>query len=722
MRPSTQQANADLDISGGTSNVKYFINAGAFTQNGTIRNFSTNTDGVNNNYFYNRYTIRSNLDIQATRNLSLRLDATTRYMDINQPQGTNVIGNIYNYNDYHPFSAPFLNPNGSFAYAFDTQTEMPTLNAFLSTQGYDRDRRTDFNVLAGFTEKLGDIVPGLQFTGRLAYASQQENVLTLWRGFDNPPSYHYNPYNNSYTLNTGPFGGGYVLGNWATKAGTDIDNQRVNAQLFFNYDRVFNAAHHVNALLLWNQDNFRDDYGSTGANPIGVPAKYTGYSLKMGYDYKQKYMADLNMGYNGSSRFQNGHQFGFFPAAGLGWNIAKENFWVPMENTVSLLKLRASYGLVGSDVALGNQYLYAQTYNQGTPYSFGATAQDGQVISEGALGNNSVTWQKSRKYDIGLDINMFKGKLTSTTDYFHEHVYNQLVVPANIPLILGIGVSPTNVGITQNAGWEETINYHDHIGKVTYSLGIVFTHNHNRILYEAEAFPAYPWLAVTGHQINQPFGYVYQGFYTAADIADPKVAKPNTATPATAGDLKYKDINGDGVIDQNDMKAIGNPNVPNTTIGAPIKIGYKNFDLSVLFQGAFDYSLSLFGTAIEPFQSQWQPIHLKRWTPETANSAEFPRLTTNPTTVNSPAVYNSTFWLVSAHYVRLKSLDLNYNFPKKDLPFGFRSARIYLTAYNLLTWSNVSKKYQQDPEVSSNTVGDAYLNQKVVQVGIQVGL
>jgi hypothetical protein len=200
------------------------------------------------------------------------------------------------------------------------------------------------------------------------------------------------------------------------------------------------------------------------------------------------------------------------------------------------------------------------------------------------------------------------------------------------------------------------------------------------------------------------------------------VAKPNIATPIQPGDLKYKDLNGDGIIDQNDVKAIGNPNVPNTTIGMPLKVGYKNLSLSVLFQGALDYSLSLFGTAIEPFQSQWQPIHEKRWTPATANSAEFPRLTSNPTTVNSPAVYPSSFWLVNAYYVRLKSLDLNYNFSAKALPFHIRSARIYLSGYNLLTWSNVKKKYQQDPEVQSNSVGDAYLNQKILNIGLQVGL
>ncbi len=721
MAPVSEQANADIDISGGTSNIKYFINGGAFTQNGTIRNFSTNTPGVNENYFYNRYTLRSNLDIQATRNLSIRVDATSRFMDTNVPQGTNVVGDIYNYQDYNPMSAPFLNPNRSFAYAYNTVSQLPTLNALLSTEGYTRQRRTDFNVLTGITEKLNDITPGLQFTGRISYASQQQNTLSLWRAFNYPPSYHYNPVDKSYTLNTGPSGGGYVLGPWGALAGTDIDNQRTNIQAFFNYDRLFNAAHHFNALLLWNIDDFRNDYDSIGTQG-GVPEKTEGYSIKIGYDYKQRYMADFNAGYNGSSRFGNGHQFGFFPAAGIGWNMAKENFWVPLQHIASLAKLRASFGLVGSDVALGNQYLYQQTYNTGSLYSFGQSSTDVFTITEGALGNNNVTWQKSRKYDIGYDLNMFGSKLTSTTDYFHEYVYNQLVSPANTPLIIGITLSPENIGITRNVGWEETLNYHDRIGKVTYSIGVVFTHNHNKILYEAEAFPAYPWLAVTGHQINQPFGYVSEGYYLPGDVNNPKVAKPNTAIPIQAGDLRYKDINGDGVIDQNDEKAIGNPNIPNTTIGTPLKLGYKNFSLSVLFQGAFDYSLSLFGSAIEPFQGQWQPIHEHAWTLANDTHAEFPRLTSNPTTVNSPAVYNSNFWLINAHYIRLKSLDLNYIFPAKLVPFHFHSARIYLSGYNLFTWSNVIKKYQQDPEVLSATVGDAYLNQRVLNLGIQVGL
>jgi hypothetical protein len=237
----------------------------------------------------------------------------------------------------------------------------------------------------------------------------------------------------------------------------------------------------------------------------------------------------------------------------------------------------------------------------------------------------------------------------------------------------------------------------------------------------AEASPRYPWLAVTGHPINQPFGYTWLGFYSPSDVTDTKVAKP-VGYAVQAGDLKYKDVNGDGVIDQNDITAIGKPNLPSLTMGMPLKVGYKGLDISVLFQGAFGYSLGLKGNAIEPFQSQFQPIDERRWTPATAASAEFPRLTSNPTTINSPSSYYSNFWLINAHYIRLKTVEISYILPRKWLPLRFNNGRLYCSAYNLLTWSNVSKKYQQDPEVASNTAGDAYLAQRVVTIGLQVGL
>jgi len=714
IRPYSLQHNANLDVSGGSKAVKYFISGGIYSQDGNTRDFSTGADGVNTNYFYRRYDLRSNLDIQATQNFSLRLDMTARIGDINSPYNQNVTSNLYNFSEYHPYSAPFLNPDGSYAYAYDTEDQLPTLNAMLATGGYSRQRRTDYNALLGFKEKMDFITPGLSLTGRLAYAGVEANSLNLARPYAFPPSYHYDPVSNSYSLNTGTSSGGYTLTEYRTIGNTDMKDQRVNMQLFLNYDRSF-GSHHFNSLLLWNQENY------TNYKDASAPQKFRGFSYKIGYDFKQTYMLDFNVGYNGSDRFDSDKRYGLFPAIGVGWNLKKESIFENILRGFSLFKLRASYGVVGSDVAPGDQYLYQQVYQQGVGYSFGQTSQMQGTIYEGSLGNPNVTWEKKRSFDVGLDINALNNKLSITADYFRDYRYDQLVTKKDIPLILGIGVSPTNVARTINRGFDGQATYSDRIGQMHYSVGLVWSYAKNKILYEAEAAPTYPWLAVTGHPIDQPFGYKTLGFYTEEQINDPNIAKPTTAIPAQAGDLRYADLNGDGVIDENDRTAIGRPNLPNTTFGLPIKFSYKGLDVSVLFQGAFNYSLYLTGTAIEPFQSQFQPIHEKRWTPQTAASAQFPRLTTNPTSVNSPAVYESDFWLINAYYVRLKTVELGYQLPNKLLPFKINNARFYLSAYNLATKSNVTKKYQQDPEVQSNSAGDAYQNQRVINLGLQVG-
>lgn len=718
MKPYSLQANTNLDISGGSQSIKYFISGGAFTQNGSIRNFSTNADGVNSNYFYKRYNVRSNLDVQATRDLSLRFDMTSRFGDINQPYNSNVIGTIYDFSQIHPYSAPFLNPDGSYAYAVDTKNQAPTLNAMLATGGYSRQRRTDFNVLFGFTEKLDAITRGLSFLGRVAYAGVEQNTLNLCRPYSFPPSYYYNSGDNSYHLNTGVSSGGYTLIGYRTIGNTDQKDQRLNLQFYLNYERTF-RLHHITSLLLWNQNGYRADKNIFSEG--NVPQKSKGYSFKLGYDYLQKYIFDFNAAYNGSDRFKSDKRYGLFPAIGVGWNMAQENFFKHSVSFLKLAKLRASYGIVGSDIARGDQYLYNQVYVQGGGYSFGQNNQGGSTIYEGSLGNNNVAWEKAKKFDVGLDLNSSNDKFAFSADYFRERRYDQLVTRQDIPQMLGIGVSPSNVAVVINRGFDGQATYRDKVGKLQYSVGIVFSYARNKILYEAEAQPRYPWLAMTGHSIGQQFGYTFLGFYSQADLTDAKVAKPISAIPTQAGDLKYRDVNGDGFIDQNDKTAIGKPNLPNTTIGAPIKLTFKNLDLNILFQGAFGYSLALVGNAIEPFKSQFQPIHEKRWTPATAATAEFPRLTSNPTTINSPASYLSDFWLIDAHYVRLKTVDIGYQIPNRLLPLKINNGRFYLSAYNLLTWSNVTKKYQQDPEVASNSAGDAYLNQRVINVGLQIG-
>jgi len=709
-KPMSFQRNANVDVSGGSESIKYFISGGAFSQDGNLYDFNNEGDEVNNNYYYRRFNLRSNLDVQATKSLQLRLDFRANFNRINGPRAGNVVGEVFDFNKIRPWSAPFLNPNGSYAYAGDTQDLLPTINARLATAGYRLDRRNDLNILFGGTQKLDAVTEGLSFSARVAYASVEGNGRE--QGRDNIPVYKYFPETDSYQLKSGA---PYVLDNYTLRAYQGDYNSRVNVQANFNYVRSF-GDHQVNALLLYN----RESYNTKGDKQSNwIPQNFEGFTFRTGYTFNEKYLIDVTAAYNGSDRFQADDRYGLFPAVSVGYNLAKESFIQDKFDFVDLFKLRASYGVVGSDKVQGDRYLFQQVYNTGGGYSFGETHQGVGTITEGNLGNSNVTWEKQKSFDVGLDLTVLKNRFSLVVDYFDNIRYDQLVTSQSLPLNIGVGVSPTNIARVRNHGLEFELNYNDHIGEFNYNVKGVFTHFKNKVLFQDEPTPAFPWLLLTGHQVNQPQGYVFDGFYTEENLAES--AKPTGGYEVQPGDLRYKDLNDDGVIDDYDRTAIGKPDVPNTSFGLTLGGSYKGFSFNILLQGTTGYSFSVMGSGIEPFQSQFQPIHQERWTPETASSARFPRLTTNPTTINSPATYMSDFWLIDATYLRLKTVELGYQLPDRWLPFKMNNARIYLSGYNLLTWTNYSL-YQQDPEVTSNTAGDAYQNQRVVNLGIQIGL
>lgn len=715
--PLAGQSNVNLDISGGTKKLNYFISGGYFTQDGLMKNFSNPNENVNTNYFYRRFNYRTNLDFEVTKELSMRLDFTTRFMNINEPGSMNATGEIYNFERMTPYAAPVINPDGSYTY-LDTKGFMPTLNARLANEGYKRTKRNDVNILYGATYKMDYLLKGLSANFRMAYSSIDENNRRVSRGSNGYPTYRYHSDTDTYTINPNLV---YAYSTYGVNSGVDQAQSDLNIQTSLNYSRVFNEDHDVSAMLLYNRQS------RTNESWASVPNNFEGYTLTTGYKYMNKYLIDVNLAYNGTDRFGKDNRFGFFPAVGLGYAISEERFFAENIANVQMLKLRASYGLVGSDAAPGDRYLYRQIYETGSGYFFGENPQRYASYREGAMGNNNVTWEKATKFDVGIDLVAFN-KLSVTVDYFYDNRFDQLVTRYDIPLILGIGVSPLNVAKTINRGFDGSIGYQTRVGQVNLNSNLVFSYAKNKVIYKAEAQQRYPWLAGTGKAINQPFGYKFIGFYTPEDIelintaAEGAPAVPNTDTPVQAGDLKYLDLNGDGVIDDFDKGQIGKPNLPTTTIGWTVGASWRNFSLSLLFQGSFDYSFSVIGTGIESFKSQFQPIHQNRWTLERYQNGEqidFPRLTTIPSTVNSAEGYMSDFWLIDAWYMRLKTVDLAYQFPKKALPDFVSAVRIYGNAYNLFTFTNYDK-YQQDPEIRTNSAGDAYMNQRVFNLGIQV--
>lgn len=717
------QFNANIDVSGGSQRLKYFVTGGMFSQNGLVRDFNDPFNEVNTNYFYRRFNYRTNLDFDVTSTLNLRLDMTARFMNINEPQSYNTTGAIYDFSKMRPYSAPFMNPNGTYAYNYDTNDLEPTINARLATEGYNRTRRYDSNILFGARQKLDFITEGLSISARLAYSSIDENKRKVFRGQNDYPSYHYDSSNESYTLNPNS---SYSYVPYTVIGDAEKSIKDLNVQAFANYQRTFNEDHNLNAMFVYNrQSKTVDKDGGTNA---AVPQNSEGFTLSTNYNYKNKYLLDFNIAYNGTDRFDKDNRYGWFPAVGIGYNIAEEPFFMEKFPKIQLLKIRGSFGIVGSDDTPGDRYLYRQMYEPGSGYQFGDKASDDNVwasYKEGNLANPYVTWEKARKWDVGIDGNMFN-KLSFMIDFFYDYRYDQLVQRESIPLMIGGTLPRENLGETENRGFDGQIGYNDRIGKVNIMTSFVFSYAKNKIIYQAEAQQRYPWLAKTGRSIGQPFGYTWDGYYTQQEIDEIDAGNPNKIpvpnVPVVAGDLKYKDLNEDGVIDDFDKGAIGKPNLPTTTLGWTIGGEYKGFTLSLLFQGSFDYSFSIVGTGIESFKSQFQPIHLKRWTQERYDNGEpieFPRLTTNPSTVSSSETYMSNFWLVDAWYIRLKTIDAGYQIPEKVLPKGISAARIYLNAYNLFTWTNYNK-YQQDPEIQTNSAGDAYMNQRVINLGVQL--
>jgi len=724
-KSSAWQENANIDISGGSKRLTYFVSMGYLNQDGLVRNFSSKAEDVNSSYFYHRFNFRTNLDFTVADNLKLRLDITSRFMNINEPRGINATGQIYDWKQMHPYSAPVVNPDGSTPYLYDTDNKAAVLPARLANEGYIRNRRNDNNILFGVDWGLDWITPGLSATGRIAYASIDENNRQVRR--EKYPTYHYDSVTDTYSINPNEV---YTNGTYDVTGWNGNDKKNFNLQLFLKYARTFNEFHDVTGMLLYNRQS------DTHVSAAGVPANFEGYTLSLGYRYKSRYLFDFNGAYNGTDRFGSDNRFGFFPSVSLGYIMSEEDFFrnSSVSNWLNLLKIRGSFGIVGSDVTSGDRYLYKQFYHQvgvGSGVYFGENTSDKDKAPdyyEGNLPTTTVTWEKSRKWDVGLEFRLFN-RIGVTVDWFHDTRYDQLVSRSSVPLILGVGVGSSNVARTRNTGFDGVINYNERISNdFEINSSFVFSIAKNKVLFMDEAQKSYPWLMATGHPINQPFGYKWVGYYTPDDIAAIKAgspdapAIPNTSTTVQAGDLKYMDLNGDGIIDDYDKCAIGKPNLPTTTLGWSIGGTYKGFSVNVLFQGSFDYSFALNGTAIEPFKSQFQPIHTYRWTEErwaAGEQIEFPRLTSNPSTINSAQGYMSDFWLVDAWYIRLKTIDLSYQFPKTILPKAIQDLRLYVNAYNLFTWTNYNK-YQQDPEISTNSAGDAYMNQRVVNMGLQI--
>jgi TonB-linked SusC/RagA family outer membrane protein len=712
LRPFSMQTYNNLNISGGTEKAKYFISAGYLWQNGMVKDFTVDED-LNSNYYYKRYNFRSNLDFNATKSLTLNVDLSGNFANRNEPNigGRNARNNVFfemsDYTQLPPFAYNPYNPDGSYGANPTVGSYSNSIIGRFALGGYNRSYDNTITTNLRATQKLDFLVRGLSVKGIIGY-----NAMTrFWRSMTRTsfPAYRYDAATDTYSpfdpnvFRVEKLNLGYV---------TDANNsaKKLNLQAAINYDRTING-HHVYALALFNQTN--DNRGAD------EPVYFRGYAFRAGYDFHQKYLFELNAGYNGSSRFSSGKRYSWFPAVSAGWNVAEEDFIKNNVRFIDLLKLRVTYGIMGTDaISDGSAYRYLQLYNRTGTYSIGDVSTTVNGIVEGTLGND-ITWEKERQPDFGIDIRMFRGKVTFTADYFSRYRYNIMITRGSVPTILGVDLPPVNLGRVQNRGFEVEAGYNNSFRNFRYSAKANMSYAKNKVLYMDEAMPAYPWLNRTGNPLGSIPGYQFIGYYTDdADVA--ASPKPAGLTPKP-GDLKYADLNKDNVIDVNDQRIMKYPNLPNTILGFTGSVGYKSISFSFTLQSALNFANRKVAESINPFANNLRPIHANAWRPDNQENPDFPRLTTVGS-ISNATTYPSDYWFRRSDYLRIKTIQLAYDLPKKMAErISLQGIRIYTSGYNLATWMLVDKNiYEVDPETPSGTEGGDYPVQKVINFGLQV--
>lgn len=739
------QEDVSLSIRGGTDKVRYYVLANYFSQGGNYK--YSNAGEYDSQTKFTRYNFRSNIDININRYLSTRLDLGARITDRNAPGTTagrlmTICATQPPYlpilveENAHPQNEEYIqqNPRGML---YGDNIYRYNLLGELSRTGYLNEKNTYLNGSFAMNLDMEFLTKGLKAEVMFSYDASEGRWInrkldTYKDGYREYPKYAtFMPIEGSDAY----MAGGHYMGAYKTGNKYDIDQTigngfshnasdgRTYIQARLDYNRLFSNRHEVTAMLLANRGN------RTVNNELAYHSQ--GITGRFAYYYNQKYLMEFNFGYNGSENFTPGKRYGFFPAGSIGWVVSEEEF-MKKASWIDFLKVRASYGLVGSD-NVSSRFPYLAFYGSGSGYDFGnnfGTNVGG--TSEGNLANANLTWEKARKLNVGIDFTTLNQRLALTIDAFYEYRFD-IITDMNsdgimgYPDIVGKDASLQNLGEVSNRGVDIELSWNDKIGKdFRYYIRPNLTFSRNRLEYKAEVARKNSWRKETGKRLYENFVYVFDHFVADQEEAD-RLNKIGYQPwgQLIPGDVVYKDLDRNGVIDDEDRTAMGNPRSPELMFGIPFGFQYKNFDFSVLLQGATKSSILLNGAAVFDFPQFEQDkigrvkkMHLDRWTPETAATAKYPALHYGTHDNNKNG--NSSLFLYDASYLRLKNVEIGYNVsPKLLRKFHVQQARIYVQGLNLLTFDKLGD-VDIDPETKSGDGASWYPIQKVFNFGIDI--
>ena len=726
MNDSAWQEQANVNVNGGTERVRYFVSAGFLNQDSLFKTFS---DNKNETFDFQRLNYRANLDIDVSKRSQLSLTLGGRMQDRNTMGGGE--GFLFRYlQGATPYAGSGIDAAGRHIVS-DANIVGPFDRDALSNYydlGYVNESTNVLNFDIQYKLDLGFITDGLDFKVKASYNSEYTARKNRQNGYGTGVTYVATIVDGEEVLRkeniTWPIP--YNEAKWGSR------NWYTEAS--FDYARKF-GEHNLGALLLYNQSKTYYPWDSDGSIYQSIPKGYVGLVGRITYDYATKYMLDFNIGYNGSENFAPGKRYGTFPSISVGWIPSSENFWEPLKNVITYLKLRGSWGMVGNDNTNGARFLYlpgqwqfytgATTVNpQNRGANFGTSGSWLQAVKELTAGNPNVTWETATKINVGVDARFFN-RLSAYVDFFWEDRKDILVSNASVlSAVTSLPSSYVNQGRVKNHGFEVTLNWEDRIGNVHYSISPNVSFARNKVIEMLEVPPMYDYLSRTGQPVGQPFAYDLFEFYQPGTEERYMEAygkpMPDQGVALKYGDCVYVDLNGDGVIDANDQHATGYTSNPELTFSLNTALHWKGLDVSVLWTGADHVSRTLNGYFRDQFGStntsaltQW--VADNSWTTDNPD-AILPRISFTNRVHNN---HDSQAWMINSRYIRLKNVEVGYTFNKPKLMPFFNYIRLFASGQNLLTFSTFDGN---DPEAPGSGLdfGVRYPMTRVVNMGVQV--
>ena len=715
----------NISVNGGTEVVKYFISGSYFTESSIFR--KSDQYDYNSSIKYDKFNFRANVDINVTPSTVLSVNMANIY-EIRFAPGTETSQIWYRAFRTSPNAFPVVYSDGTLS-APSVSGEQNPYNLLVHS-GYREQFWNSAQSLIGLKQDFGaiwDPLQGLTASIKFSWDATSSQVQVRSKtarqfhasGRDDEGHLIFgNPiYEGSETLSFSSSASSYLV--------TYMEGS-------INYSRLF-GKHRVGGLFLYNHKIRRNTYGSNSTNSI--PYKNQGIAARVTYAYKDRYFAEFNMGYNGSENFAPGHRFGFFPAVSIGWLMSEEPWWAHVKDYVNMVKWKGSYGKVGNDQISGTRWLYLSTIIGGNSFVMGKTGSDGgSGLVTGRPENLNFSWEEETKLNLGVEFELFR-ELRVQADYFNSHRTGILMQRSGLPSYAGLQNSSklpyVNVGETLNSGVDLSLDWHKQVGDWFFTARGNFTYNRNKLVNNDEPDWEYKYQNRIGKPYgvggSQPWGLLAVGlFQSEEEIANSPV---QTFGQYRVGDIKYQDINGDGIIDSNDQIYLGYTTLPEITYGFGVTAAYKGFDINLFFQGVANVNFFINGNSLRQvfaatdtfeMSALQQDRYYRGWsvnkTAEENAQAIYPRLSWSGNAGYHNNTQTSSWWQRNGAFLRLKNAEIGYSLPKKLLAqTGFiQGVRVYVAASNALTFSEFKL---WDVETGSGD-GSTYPNNRVISFGI----